>query len=679
MSFRRSLAIRYGLAVGSVALLVLLKWRFIPHLGPEAPFLMGVVPALIVTWYGGPGPGALAAVLSTAAIPTLFVSPEELRGGDGALEAVLKVMLFAGENAVVVALMVLFQSSRTRTEQALARIRSSYELSAACGRAQDAHQAADAVLRPLLATLGANAAAVFLAAPEERKLRLFAYRVPPRQTKLIALYAETLVESPTAMGVVARTRKAMFVENRAQWRAMMPEFFAELRKQHAEPAALLCIPMIVRETLVGVLAAGFPEERRFSAEDRSWTQALADDFGRALDRVRLLETERRAVSDAAQANRAKDDFLALVSEELRLPVSSIAAWTREARRRPGEHSLAAEAGRTIERSMHFQGRLIDGLLEQSRAVARELRIDAKRIDLMPLLRSSVGPLRIDAAAMGVDLELVPGVEAQVVGDACRLQRAMRDFVSMALDSTPRGGTVRVEIAVHERRVRVRIASDPRGGAKAGSGPNGTSAGSHAPAGTPDASTWLLIARDLLRCHGGDVHVDPTDGPPKTVTIDLPLVDPMAGVIAMTSPAGPTDGAAPSPLLGVRVFLVSDDTVERESIVEIASNHGAEVRSAVSTSDAIDQLRVYSPDIIVTDIVESERSVLKFIRQLRALPTAAAAAPALAYTAASASAQVRAIVEAGYQRYLPRPPEPHALAQAMVELRAPMSRGQSPQS
>jgi K+-sensing histidine kinase KdpD/CheY-like chemotaxis protein len=683
MSFSRSsllgLALRYGLAVASVALLVVLKARLIPHLGPEAPFLMGVVPALIITWYCGPGPGALAAALSTAAILAIFVSPEEQEGGHGAVTVALKTILFAGENGIVVALMATFQSSRTSTEQALARIQSSYELSAACGRAQDAHEAAEAVLRPLLATLGASGASVFLAAPEERKLRLFAYRVPPWQAKLIPLYAETLLESPTAIAHVARTRKAVFVENEAQWRALLPEAFGELRK-HVVLRAGLCVPMIVRDTLRGVLVAGFSDERRFSAEDRAWTQALADDFGRALDRVRLLETEQRAVNDAAQASRAKDDFLGLLTEELRAQPLSIGAWMRSVRKHPDDRSLATRAGQAIDRCVHLQGRLIEGLLDQSRTVARELQIEAKRVNVTPLLRSGVERLRIDATAMGVDLELVARVQAEVTGDARRLERAMQDFVSATLASTPRGGVVRAEIGVQEGRVRVRIASDPRGGENAAASPNraGT-AGARSPEGPPDAGTGLLIARDLLKCHGGDVHVDLAHGRPRTVTIDLPLRDPMAGVIAMISPTRPVDGGAPSPLRGLRVFLVSDDAVERESIADIATNQGAEVRSAISTSDAIDQLRVFSPDIVVTDIVASERLVLGFIRQLRALPTPAAAAPALAYTAASASDQVRAIVDAGYQRRLPRPPEAHALTQAMVELRAPNSRGQSPQS
>jgi signal transduction histidine kinase/CheY-like chemotaxis protein len=673
----RTTPIRYGLAVASVALLVVLKWRLVQHLGLEAPFLMGVVPALVVTWYGGPGPGALAAVLSTGAILALFVSPQEQEGGHGAVEAALKTILFGGENAAVVALVASFQLSRARTEHAAVRIHSSYELSAACGRAQDAHEAADAVLRPLLATLGASGATVFLVADKERKLRLLAYRVPPWLAKLIPLYAETLLESPTIFAFVARTRKGVFLENEVQWQAMLPEDYAELRK-HVVLRAGLCVPMIVRDRLIGVLAAVFSEKRRFSAEDRTWTRALANDFGRALDRIHLLETEQRASNDAAQASRTKDDFLALVSEELRAPPMSIAAWTREVRGRQSDRSLSALAGRAIERNVHSQGRLIEGLLEQSRTVGRELQMEMRRIDLAALLRSSVEPLRIDAAALGLELELVPGMEAEIVADAGRVRRVIHEFVSTVLASTPPGGAVRVEMGVHERRVHVRIESDAKRGANAaGSADRASTA--RPPGGAHDASTGQLIARSLVEYHGGVVRVDPAAyGHPATVTIDLPLLDPMSGVIGMISPARPPDHAVPSPLRGARVFLVSDDTSEREMIAEIATNQGAEVRSAPSTSDAIDQLRVFSPDIVVADLVESERSVLGFIRQLRAQPTPAAEAPALAYTAASAGAQDRAIVEAGYQRHLPRPPEPHALTQAMIELRPPISRGPSPQ-
>jgi signal transduction histidine kinase len=668
-SLLRTPLIRYGLAVLSAAAVVLLKWPLVPHLGLEAKFLLGVVPALIASWYGGAGPGLLAGALSVGALALLF--PESPRS-DGPLVFVLKTMLFAGENVIVVALVATFQSSRIRVEQGLARIRSSYDLSTACARARDAHEVAEAVLRALVTMLNASGASVFLASDDERKLRLFAYRVPPWQAKLIPLYAETLLDSPAGIAFVARTRTAVFLEDEAQWRKLLPEGFAELRK-HVVVRAGLCAPMVARNALVGVVVAGFDEERRFSADDRSWVQALANDFGRTLDRMRLLEKEHRACTDAEEASRVKDDFLALVSEELRLPLASIASWVGRLRLRPGDRGHCELGAGAIERCVHAQERLIDGLLMQSRTVARELGVETRRVDLVPLLRSSVEPLRIDAAAVGVDLALDLPVAAEVFGDAQRLHQVMRELASTVLAATQPGGSVRVGMEVHERRARVRIEC---GAAPGGPSTVGAPGGARALGGGRDVDTGLRIAKYLVEWHGGTIRFDPASpARAKTVTIELPLSDPMAGVIGMIGPSRVEGRSARSPLQGAHVFLVSDDTSEGEIIADIASREGAEVRSAPSPSEALDQLRSYSPDVIVTDLVGSERSAEGFARQLRALPSPAAKVPALAYTASEGRATVEAVLEAGYQRHLPRPPEPRALTEAIAQLCPPRSQGQ----
>jgi K+-sensing histidine kinase KdpD/CheY-like chemotaxis protein len=669
----RTAPIRYGLAVLAVAVLVALKAKLVPHLGHEAPFLMGVVPALVATWYGGRGPGLVAAALSTAAVSFFFVEPRE--AGETALTLTLRMLLFVGENVAVVALVGSFQTSRAVTERTAARIHSSYDLSAACGRARTAHEVAEPVLSAVVSTLGASGCAVFLASEADRKLRLFAYRMPPPLTKLIPLYAETRLDSRAGIAFVARTRTAVFFENEAQWQKQIPEAFAELRK-HVQVPAALCVPMVVRDVLVGVLVAGFATRRRLNPDDRAWTQSLAHDCGRALDRIRLLETERRTCIAAQEASRAKDDFLAVVSDELRAPLSSIAAWTHALRGRGRDRELCDTAAEAIDRSVQAQGRLIDGLLDQSRTVARDLGVAKTRVDLAPLVQSSVEPLRVDAATVGVDMALTAHNDAEVVGDADRLRQVMREFVSNAIASTPPGGTVRVDVGVHEHRAIVRIRSESPGGPAANGrrDQGGGGASSDAESGENAA---LVIARYLIECQGGTVRLeDAAPGRFAAVSIELPLPDPMSGVIGMISASRPAESAAPLRLTGAHVFLVSDDDSEREIIAEVVTREGAEVWASSSTADALEQLRALSPDVIVADLVGSERSALGFIRQVRALPSSAASAPALAYTVSTSSADVRAVIDAGYQRHLPRPPEPRALAQVVAELRAPADHSPS---
>jgi K+-sensing histidine kinase KdpD/CheY-like chemotaxis protein len=662
---------RYAFAIFLVALLLLLKRTLAPHIDNEARFLLGVVPALIATWQGGPGPGLLAAALSTAALTTLFSPP----GSEPAtaVTVVFKTIAFAGENLAVIALVASFQSSRAQTEQAAARIQSSYELAVTCGRAKNAHDVAADVLQALITLLGASGASVYIASAGDRTLRLFAYRVPPRHAKLVSLYAEAMLDDSGGIGFVARTRTPVFLENEGQWREQFPDVYAQLR-QHGLVKCNLCVPMVARDTLVGVLFAGFPNERPFSAEDRSWTLALASDCGRALDRIHLLETEQRAYADAREAGRAKDDFLAVVSEELRAPLMAIGNWTRELRRHRGDRDLRELAAQAIERSALAHARLIEGLVDQSRMVAHDLRFETTRVDLWPLLSAVVAPLRIDAAHTGVQLDLGPRVDAEVVGDADRLRQVVRDFITDALSSTPSGGAVRVEMSVKDRRAFVRIASDGHSGAMNQARRNGDGDGrmSADPFGE---SARLVIARYVVQWNRGDVRFDRSAGPVGAVIIDLPVPDPVAGAMGMITRPRPPATVAPLRLAGMRVFLVSDDVSEREIIEEMATDEGAEVWSTTSTGDALDRLRSLAPDVIVTDLVGPDDCVLEFIRRLRALPAPAATAPAVAYTASMAATYIQALSDAGYQRHLLRPPEPRALSLAVASLRRPVDSSQ----
>jgi K+-sensing histidine kinase KdpD len=658
--------LRYGVAVLSVVAVVAVQSKFLPHIENEAPFLLVLVPALLATKFGGLGPGVVAATLSTAAVSYLSLPPRA--GGNWTTLAALQVVAFAFESACAVALVAAVQASCVRAEQTVRRIRSSYEASAALGRVRSAHEAAQVILAQVISTLGASGAAVFVTTDARHTLHLMAYRAPPWLAKLVPDFREVPLDSSLGIALVGRTRVPIFIENEKQWEEQLSEGYARVRER-AGPQALLLAPMAVRDRLIGVLVVGFERRRRFGVDDRVWAQALAQDCARALDRTDLLEAEYRARAEAQEANRAKDEFLAVVSHELRAPLASISAWTDTLKQAHGKRELFDQGVEVIERSVEAQEHLIEALLDLSRVVARQLQVNMKRVELLPLVRASVDPLRIEAAAAGVDLSIAAQAEVMVIADADRLKRMIGQLVSHALHVTPPGGRVEVETKVDGRRVLVQVRDEADGVE-----PQGLA--ELADPDTPSARvahTRMAIARYIVEGHRGSLRIERAKpGRGTTVVIDLPIADPASGLIGTVSPTGSSSGAARR-LTGMRILLVADDMNEGDIIAGILTDVGAEVWSFSSTSEALARLRTTAPDLLVTDLTSASRDDFGFIRRARALPTPAGSVPALGFTGSSIGPDVEAMIGAGYQRCMPRPPEPRSLTDAVAALRPPVGR------
>jgi signal transduction histidine kinase len=160
------------------------------------------------------------------------------------------------------------------------------------------------------------------------------------------------------------------------------------------------------------------------------------------ERMRLVQ----ARAEAEAANRAKDEFLALVSHELRNPLSSILGWARVLDKAPGDAESVKRATEIIVRSAQAQKQLIDDLLDLARVTSGKLRLDARPLDLNPIIDAAVETVRPAAEARGIEMNarLEPAA-GQVTGDADRLQQVVWNLLSNAIKFTPQGGKVEVEL------------------------------------------------------------------------------------------------------------------------------------------------------------------------------------------------------------------------------------------
>lgn len=172
-------------------------------------------------------------------------------------------------------------------------------------------------------------------------------------------------------------------------------------------------------------------------------QALRD----ALEQVnQLFAQEQAARAEAEQANRLKDEFLAVLSHELRSPLNPILGWTKLLRSRRLDETRTSEALATIERNAKLQAQLIEDLLDISRIMRGKLTLNPTPVGLSFVILASLETVRLAAEAKKIQIEvnLAPNV-GQVYGDAGRLQQVVWNLLSNAVKFTPAGGRVEVRL------------------------------------------------------------------------------------------------------------------------------------------------------------------------------------------------------------------------------------------
>jgi len=244
------------------------------------------------------------------------------------------------------------------------------------------------------------------------------------------------------------------------------------------------------------------------------------------ERTALLVRERAARAEAEAANRAKDNFLAIVSHELRSPLTAILGWCRmlrSGRLPPADGDRALD---TIERSTRLQAKLVEDLLDVSRAAAGKLDITTRSVDLSAVAEHVVESHRPRADAVRVHLigDVSGGVA--VLGDAERLQQVIGNLVANALKFTPAGGDVVVSVRRDADIARIVVRDtgegvDPtllphvfdrfRRGDSASRGREG------------GLGLGLAIVKYIVEAHGGVVRAESAgSGAGATFTVDLPL-------------------------------------------------------------------------------------------------------------------------------------------------------------
>ncbi len=394
------------------------------------------------------------------------------------------------------------------------------------------------------------------------------------------------------------------------------------------------------------------------------------------EREQALARERHARGLAESANRAKDAFLAIVSHELRSPLSPILAWARMLRMKTLDEKNSTRALEVIERAALAQAQLIDDLLDVSRIASGKLRLEVRPVDLGAVVEQAIEIVRPAADAKGIRLEKVLDTETgKIVGDPTRLQQVMWNLLSNAVKFTPKNG--RVQIALERVNSHVEIAvSDTGQGMSADFLPQVFERFQQAETGSARShgglGLGLSIVRHIVELHGGSVFVESAGvGKGSTFTVKLPRMI-FARTAGEAERRHPTLVELPEPgalrsLHDVRVLVVDDEPDSNEVVSAILASAGAEVRVAASAADGLRELQHWRPHVIVSDIGMPGEDGYAFIAKVRAQSTTIGRIPVVALTAyASGEDRVR-IFSAGFKAHVVKPTEPAELVAVVANV------------
>jgi signal transduction histidine kinase len=228
--------------------------------------------------------------------------------------------------------------------------------------------------------------------------------------------------------------------------------------------------------------------------------------GVAEERAELLRREREARTQAELANRLKDDFLATLSHELRNPLHAVVGWLQILRQRPDDHALRVRAMETVERNARALQRMIEDLLDASRASRGKLELNMAPTAVGTLVTSVLETVRPSAASKGVELtEHLAPANVVVNGDYDRLAQVVINLVSNAIKFTPEGGRIDVSLARESDAVVISVKDTGRG-ISAEALPQIFEAfrqpGPRVPGTEGGLGLGLAIAKHIVELHGG---------------------------------------------------------------------------------------------------------------------------------------------------------------------------------
>lgn len=378
-----------------------------------------------------------------------------------------------------------------------------------------------------------------------------------------------------------------------------------------------------------------------------------------------IELERAHIkrAEAEAANRAKDEFLATLSHELRTPLNAIMGWTSLLRTNQLDAETVEQALVVIERNAKTQAQLIEDLLDVSRIVAGNFRLETIELDLSSVVKTAAEAVTPSACAKGVTLDLQLESSACVCGDPMRLQQVTWNLISNAIKFSPENGTVTIRTFVtqsgDEERAVLEV-SDQGTGISADFLPFVFDRFRQADGSTTrrfgGLGLGLAIVKNVVELHGGRVSVASEGiGCGTTFRAELPVAQTEYNPTLQVPTSGALDWSR------LKILCVDDQLEAREWMRLMLSRRGAQVQIAGNMSEALEKLASWRPHVALCDIGMPDNDGFDLLQAIhdRQLPVAAIALTGFAFPGDRDRAR-----EAGFQDFLSKPVEAERLFSAV---------------
>nr|WP_275994145.1 PAS domain S-box protein [Argonema antarcticum] len=415
------------------------------------------------------------------------------------------------------------------------------------------------------------------------------------------------------------------------------------------------------------------------------------------ERKKLENRLRQQAEELGQANRIKDEFLAVLSHELRSPLNPILGWAKLLRTRKFDEETTARAIETIERNAKIQTQLIEDLLDVSRIMQGKISLNKSRVNLKSTIEAAIETVSLAAEAKSIQIQRAIDPNLGLVsGDPSRLQQVVWNLLSNAIKFTSEGGRVEIRLSTNigfstadfgledtaseelptnpkSRYAQITI-SDTGKGIRSDFLPYVFDYFRQADSSTTrkhgGLGLGLAIVRRLVELHGGTVCAEsPGEGLGATFTVKLPLlketIEPRTD-----SPVPSPHSWASSPLKDLRVLVVDDDTDSRAFLSFVLEQYGAQATAVASASEGFEALCRLKPDVLVSDIGMPQEDGYSLIGKVRALDAnEGGQTPAIALTAYARDEDHKQALSAGFQMHIAKPVEPGELAKVVATLAA----------
>jgi signal transduction histidine kinase/ActR/RegA family two-component response regulator len=396
-------------------------------------------------------------------------------------------------------------------------------------------------------------------------------------------------------------------------------------------------------------------ERTIQREDlerRARQRELEDSEQRYRD---AAEREQLARAEAEQANRLKDEFLAVLSHELRTPLNAVLGWTQILQAGTVPEKTVRRALSSIKRNAESQQRLVEDLLDVSRIITGKFPLDRKPSDLRLSVTAAIDAVRPDAEAKHIELRTTLNGSLVVNADPYRIQQVAANLLSNAVKFTPPGGHVDVSVTARDDGA-VLVVQDTGVGIAPALQPHifdrfrqGDSSRTRAHGGL---GLGLAIVKHIVDAHGGTIFVESGgDGMGSTFRVFLPWA--LSPLEDLRDQPGRAAASLPGGLSGIRLLVVDDEPDSVELLSYSLAQVGGTVTAARSGHDALVALKHHRPDVVLTDIQMPEMDGFELLDEIRRISTNGPP-PVIAITAHARGDDATRAADAGFAAHVTKP-------------------------